>query len=344
MDLGMSVYSQFNSSPTNPLAIEYITSSQVYTARASGWVNFVTVGGGGGAKGGWYFNWSNNGAVTTGAGASGGAGGLAIKSVYVQAGTSYTITIGAGGTGLQHYAGFNTNTRAGSGSVTSVVGPGISLVVTGGQGGGSSGTTVNPGAGGSILNTTNTTYDYYTTGGTSNVDSPGGSSVGIYGNGKGSSSGYGAGTGGGTGNTGNEPSNGYSNIVGRNFTRQLAGGIATSSNYCETTNLTVANSGVLSNCGGGGLTVSFAGNGQISITGGQGAVFAGGGTGSGISYTDNGADGYGQGVGGTGGRGGGGGAGYGFCSFYHYGGEDPGVRAFGIGGAGGAGLVIVEYL
>jgi hypothetical protein len=161
----MSVYSQFNSSPTNPLAIEYITSSQVYTARASGWVNFVAVGSGGGAKGGWFMYWRNNYTLTSGAGCAGAAGGLAIKSVYVQAGASYTITVGAGGTGIQHYNGFNTNARAGSGSVTSVVGPGISLVVTGGQGGGSSGNTVNPGAGGTIANATNATYDYYTIGG-----------------------------------------------------------------------------------------------------------------------------------------------------------------------------------
>lgn len=342
----MSVYSQFNSTPTNPLAIEYITSSQVYTARASGWVNFVAVGSGGGAKGGWFMYWANNYTLTSGAGCAGAAGGLAIKSVYVQAGASYTITVGAGGTGIQHYNGFNTNARAGSGSVTSVVGPGISLVVTGGQGGGSSGNTVNPGAGGSILNTTNTTYDYYNTGGaSSNGVASGGSAVGIYGNGVAANTGTGAGTGGGTGTTGNAPSNGYSNAVGRNYTRQLAGGIATTSNYCETSSLTAVNSGVLSNCGGGGVLVNAAGNTGISATGARGAVFAGGGVGSAASYTTNGEpEQYSAGTGGTGGLGGGGAVGYGYTQYYHYEGTDPGAPAYGFGGNGGAGLVIVEYL
>ena len=342
----MSVYSQFNSTPTNPLAIEYITSSQVYTARASGWVNFVAVGAGGGAKGGWFMYWQNNYTLTSGAGCAGAAGGLAIKSVYVQAGASYTITVGAGGAGITHYNGFNTNARAGSGSVTSVVGPGISLVVTGGQGGGSSGNTVNPGAGGSILNTTNTTYDYYNTGGaSSNAVNVGGSAVGIYGNGVSANTTTGAGTGGGTGTTGNAPSNGYSNAVGRNYTRQLAGGIATTSNYCETTSVTAVNSGVLSNCGGGGVAVGASGNNAITATGARGAVFAGAGGGNAFCVGYNGEpEPYASGTGGVGGLGGGGAVGYGYNQYYHYDGVDPGYPAYGTGGAGGAGLVIVEYL
>jgi len=361
MDYGMSSYSQFNSSPTNPLASEYVTTSQVYTARATGWVNFVAVGGGGGAKGFWgAFRWGINFGeqlYNNGAGSAGAAGGLAIKSIYVTAGTSYTITIGAGGAGMTHYSGFNTNGRAGSGSVTSVVGPGISLVVTGGQGGGSSGSIALNAVGGSVANATNVTYDYYSTGGNAvgaTTGGTGGSSVGIFGNGKTSDNGYGAGTGGGSTLNSNSPPNGYPNEIGRNYTRQLAGGIATTSNYCETTSVTAANSGVLSNCGGGGLTVSQSVQyGSANATGGRGAVFAGGGGGYAYSQNYNGNDDpNGQswsanGTGAAGGYGGGGGTGYGYKWWATYSDNplvDPGIYASGTGGAGGQGLVIVEYL
>ncbi len=357
----MSSYSQFNSSPTNPLASEYVTTSQVYTARATGWVNFVAVGGGGGAKGFWgSFRWGivyGEQLYNNGAGCAGAAGGLAIKSVYVTAGTSYTITIGAGGTGMTHYSGFNTNGRAGSGSVTSVIGPGISLVVTGGQGGGSSGSITLNAVGGSIANPTNATYDYYAAGGNatgSATDAFGGSSVGIFGNGKsGVTGGYGAGTGGSGSTNSNTPSNGYPNEIGRNYTRQLAGGIATTSNFCETSSITAANSGVLSNCGGGGKPEILSQGGvNVAATGGRGAVFAGGGIGAAYNQNYNGGeDQNGQqlsstGTGAAGGYGGGGAAGYAYkwWGTYQEPWADPGILAYGIGGAGGQGLVIVEYL
>lgn len=357
----MSSYSQFNSSPTNPLASEYVTTSQVYTARATGWVNFVAIGAGGGAKGYWgsYRSSYQGTNFNDGAGCPGAAGGLAIKSIYVTAGTSYTITIGAGGTGITHYSGFNTNARAGSGSVTSVVGPGISLVVTGGQGGASSGSITLNAVGGSIANPTNVTYDYYAVGGAASGNisgSAGGSSVGIFGNGKTAvtTNGYGAGTGGGGALNSNTPPNGYPNEIGRNFTRQLAGGIATTSNYCATTSITAADSGVLANCGGGGVPVGggFFGPASGNTTGGRGAVFAGGGVGNSYMQTynsnDPNGDQYGvNGTGGAGGYGGGGAVGAAYRNWFTYQEPwtDPGpIGASGTGGNGGQGLVIVEYL
>ena len=342
MDLGMSVYSQFNSTPTNPLAVQHLTSSQVYTAKTSGWVNFVVIGAGGGGKGGGaaggYQNDYPYNSYVSSTSHGGGAGGIAIKSVYVQAGASYTITIGAGGSGSNNYAqggasgNAATNTPGSSGTVTSVVGPGISLVVTAGQGG----QAATGGIGGTVANLTNCTYDYYVQGGGSQGNVIGGGAVSIYGTPRQATASNGAGTG-GVGST-NEPANGFSNAIGPNFTRTLAGGIATTSNYCETTSLTAIRSGVLSNCGGGGV---YIGPGNVTVAG-SGGTFAGGGA----CYASTGYwySGYAEinGTGGPGGYGGGGGAGYGVLTYSI--GSGATCVGRGTGGAGGQGFVIVEYL
>jgi len=166
----MSVYSQFNTMPTNPRAVQVITSTQNWTPPASGWVNFVAIGAPGGGTGG-YELYDNSGMhSSSSAGRGGAAGGLAIKSIYVTKGQSYTITIGAGG------AGATNGNNATTGGATTIVGPGISLTVTGGAGANKNVASV----GGTVVNTANATYDFYAQGGGAN--SYGGGAVAIYGN------------------------------------------------------------------------------------------------------------------------------------------------------------------
>jgi len=347
----MSIYSQFGASPFNPVTVQHFTTSQTFVPKFTGWATFVVVGSGGGGKGAWLsyrqYNYgtqvSNNGAGTSGA-----AGGVAIKTIYVQAGSSYVITVGAGGAGMQHYPGYNTNGRAGSGSVSSVVGPGISLVVTGGQGGGSSGSVALSAVGGTIANATNCTYDWYAAGG-AGLDGGGGGAVGIFGSGVVATSTYGAGTGGGDTINGANPANGFPNATGRNFGRAFVGGLSFSSSSCTTVNLPDSVSGVLSNCGGGGFPVGATAydNNNATATGGQGGNFAGGGVGSAYQQMQNrNYNGYPLAFGGKGGKGAGGASAYAHqATNSYFNPSDPGTQyADGRGGAGGDGFVMVEFL
>jgi hypothetical protein len=319
MDLSMSVYSQFNTMPTNPRALEVVTSTQNWTPRATGWVNFVVVGGGGGGTGG-YTLYDYNGTVSSSStGRGGGAGGLAIKSVYVTRGQSYTITIGAGGAGQT-----NGNTAATGGS-TSVVGPGISLIVTGGSGANKNVAST----GGTVPNLNNATYDFYAQGGGSN--SYGGGAVALYGNTAFATSNGGQGAG-----AGSSSGYGFPAALGANATTKVPG-ISSEGTVINTYSAAT----VAANCGGAGAPVTGPGTNTYAVaTAYPCGAFAGGsqGTQNGGLYQ------YGAqtvGVGGTPGTGGGGGAGYAYTATAW---QTYQASAAGVGVAGGAGCVIVEYL
>jgi hypothetical protein len=94
------------------------TSSFVTTQYFPAYVSYLVVGGGGAGGGG-----------DSGGSAGGGGGGGGYLSGYkaITAGTTYTINVGAGGTG--------TLTLGGSGGTSSISGTGISLSAAGGGGG-----------------------------------------------------------------------------------------------------------------------------------------------------------------------------------------------------------------
>ena len=77
-------------------------------------------------------------------GGAGGAGGYRTSTQNIFQGTTYTITIGAGGTGV-----VNTGGSAMSGSDSSISGSGITTITSAGGGGGSKGHTTVAAAGGS---------------------------------------------------------------------------------------------------------------------------------------------------------------------------------------------------
>lgn len=151
------------------------TSSTTWTVALDGQVAVHVIGAGGGGGAGIV----NSRAASPG----GGAGGYSRKVIDVTSGQSYTITVGAGGTG-----GLANNAAGTNGSASSFVGNSINMVGNGGSGGplvstaathsgGAGGTAsggdvnVTGGAGGGIVSNTN--------GGVSN----GGGAVGIFGTG-----------------------------------------------------------------------------------------------------------------------------------------------------------------
>jgi hypothetical protein len=151
------------------------TSSTTWTVALDGQVAVHVIGAGGGGGAGVV----NSRAASPG----GGAGGYSRKVIDVTSGQSYTITIGAGGTG-----GLANNAAGTNGSASSFVGNSINMVGNGGSGGplvstaathsgGAGGTAsggdvnVTGGAGGGVVGSNS--------GGASN----GGGAVGIFGTG-----------------------------------------------------------------------------------------------------------------------------------------------------------------
>lgn len=124
----------------NSLVIVQDTSGTL-TIPIAGDVVFIAVGGGGGGAGLAYPNSSVSSAGATTYSASGGAGGgTAIKKLTgVSAGSTYTCTIGAGGTrpsGISSHSSGPTRTGSGgAGGQTTISGTGISLTANGGSGG-----------------------------------------------------------------------------------------------------------------------------------------------------------------------------------------------------------------
>ena len=135
----MSKLSDYVGSSGQVQALLYVPRSRTWVAPADGVLDFFAMAGHG------------SGSVAYGAGfyATGaGAAEIAVKSVPVKAGDSFTITIGAGGNAV-------TRTGAGSsagadGADTTISGPGVAITVKGGKGGrvGPTGTALTGGAGG----------------------------------------------------------------------------------------------------------------------------------------------------------------------------------------------------
>lgn len=138
------------------------TASGTFTAPTGITKAYVIVVGGGGGGGRGLNSSSNNDTVfPTVDGGTGGHGGMAIGTVTLTPGTTYTITVGGGGNG-------NDSGTGGAGGSSSAFG----LSATGGAGGGAA-STGTPGAtgasgtgsGGNILNSniTNTGWNTYLT-------------------------------------------------------------------------------------------------------------------------------------------------------------------------------------
>ena len=95
MDFDMSVFSQFTGNQDNfPVITQYFTTSGTWIAPGNGWAIFTVVGAGGSGAS------QDSGANARNRATGGAAGGFAVAKRYVTAGTSFTVTIGAGGTGV----------------------------------------------------------------------------------------------------------------------------------------------------------------------------------------------------------------------------------------------------
>lgn len=244
--------------------VAYSTATGLQVFNGSAWVAvgssvlavdyFVSGGGGGGGK------------DNSQGGAGGGAGGFVTGSIIIGKAT-YTVTIGAGGTGA------TSPTPA----VASVGSPSffINTAVGGGHGGG---------------NTNSTKGGDGASGGGGNLNSgPGGFGISGQGNAGGiggGDPGYGAGGGGGAAGVGG---NGSTTVGG-------AGGTATTNSYTGSS---------ISYCGGGGGGAGSAatsggtggtnaGNGSKTTTGGSGTANRSGGGGGGGNTANGGSGGSGQ--------------------------------------------------
>ena len=122
--------------------MQVFTSNGTFTAPAGiTTVKVTCVGGGGGGGGGWEV--SNEGGTTSYYGGNGGVAATAVKYVSVTPGSTYSVAVGAGGTGGTSGLG---STNGGPGGQTSF---GISIVTAVGGGGGFTAPTGNPGTNGS---------------------------------------------------------------------------------------------------------------------------------------------------------------------------------------------------
>jgi hypothetical protein len=160
-------------------------------------VNYLIVGGGGG------------GGMTNGGG--GGAGGVLVGLTKLDAGVTYTITVGEGGAG----APLNESRQGNQGGNSSIVGTGVSIVASGGGGGGNRTSNGTPstggsggGGGGSVTATigfrvgASGTFPQGSAGGNGTLDTVTTSAGGGGGGGFGSVGGNGFSNGGGAGGTG----------------------------------------------------------------------------------------------------------------------------------------------
>jgi hypothetical protein len=253
-------------------------------------LEFLAIGGGG--AGGSISN--NNGAGGGGAGgyltsfdATQGGGASASSEIYYASGTTFTITVGAGGTGqLTTNTGDGTSLTANNGVASTIVSGGVTLVsALGGGGGGrnSAGAAGGSGGGGGASSTT-------LNGGS--ASSPTQGYAGGSGNGSGTAAnrsgggGGGAGAVGGNGSSAASPGNGgtgqASSITGSSITRAGGGGGA-GHTYGSTSsggsggggngkggNETTGNNGGTNTGGGGGGISRDPANGSTNVTSGAG--------------------------------------------------------------------------
>ena len=329
---------------------EPFESSGTFTAKKSGWHRVTAVGAGGSGGVAW-----NDDAATVLSATGGAAGGFAVKEFWALAGTAYTIVIGTGGTAVSRTTDGATSGNAGGNTTFS--GFGVSITANGGAGGTASivATTLTGAAGG-----TATGGDLNVTGGASggvaNTSSSGGrgasggGAVGVRGTsyasgavtvsggsaahaasggaGIGGASGTATSTAGQTSASGGGGSLGSSSAAANNNTTGGAGASSLTTLQLNATGSAGSSSSSIpapdgnGGAGGGaiaGVTDNVAGAGKLYAGGGGRATQA---SGSGISA-------------GTGGRGGGGGG----AAMYASSGSPDSLSS----GAGGSGLVIVEY-
>lgn len=233
-----------NSTTGNPEWYDTTSSSWLQFSQPAGYsINYLVVAGGG--AGGYYY------------GAGGGAGGLLTASTSLSSGTAYTITVGAGGVGVNGTGGSGNNSV-------------ISTVVTAiGGGGGGQGSGV-----GSALGTS------------------GGSGGGTYGGGAGGTATSGQGNAGGNGASAASGGGGGAGAVGGNGVTSGAGG-----NGGVGLSNSISGSAVFYAGGGGGSATTYGsgGNGGGGAGGGTGvagsANTGGGGGGTGSAGTAIGANG-----------------------------------------------------
>lgn len=102
-----------------------ITTSGSYTAPVTGWYKITLKGGGAGGRGGGYDSSHSFG------GGGGGEGGTTIRYVYLSAGSSISLTIGAGGSGGARSTS-GVGAFGGDGGTTTVVAGGNTYTATGG--------------------------------------------------------------------------------------------------------------------------------------------------------------------------------------------------------------------
>lgn len=108
----------------------FFTASGTWTAPYDGWAIFTAVGpGGSGAIA------QNNGSADRRNATGGGAGGFALKKLYVARGSTYTVTMGAPGAAVTTSTVGIVATNGNAGGNTTITGPGLSLTANGGLGG-----------------------------------------------------------------------------------------------------------------------------------------------------------------------------------------------------------------
>ncbi len=321
--MSTSLKSLYGSSNNVALDMQFITASQTYTAVRTGRYRITAIGAGG-----------SGGAATAGhtatlyAWAQGGcAGGVSQKTVSLTASNTLTIVIGAGGSNVSVKSDFPPYSLNGNpGGNTTVVGPGISLTANGGPGGlATLGTTIISAQTGG----TATGGDLNNTGGgqparptSTSSGSYGGASIGLTSTGYAPTNAVGAGVGGSAGYSligpvQNGMGNGY-NIAGNAIPASFYS-VANAPSFFSLMSGTFSVNG--SGFGTGGyysstmLVIPGIGGGGSTQIGGQSNIIY-----SGFSAT------YGGGGGG--------------CTSMYANGYINGAGS----GAGGAGLVVIEFL
>jgi len=222
-----------NSTPATSNSLGPVTST--YTASY-----LVVAGGGAGAYG-----------CGSQGGGGGGAGGMRESTYTVTPGTTYTITVGGGGS----FSGGPCGASSGTGSSIA----GISSTVGGGRGGYSYGCGIAQGgaSGGSG-------------GGGGRYCQPGGSGTSGEGNAGGANVGGGGGKGGGGGYGGNGGSGGFSSITGSSVGYAGGGGGGNGGSYCAASGGGSPGSGGGGGGGNGGTNKGGGGGGGGGNNGGQG--------------------------------------------------------------------------